>query len=387
MNVLHVSPTFFPATYWGGPIFSTLGLCEALARRPGVLLRVLTTDSAGPGANDRVPPGAWRAPFEVRYCPKRFGADIAPGLFGRLPAAVRWADVVHLTGVYSPPTLPTLALCRLLGRPLVWSPRGSLQRWEGATRPAMKAAWERACNALLTSARTALHVTSDDEARASAGRMPRARPVVIANGVDIPAELPARDWRPGGRLRVLFLGRLHPIKAVDRLIAALAQPGMAQVDLCVAGGGDAHVLKLLREQVAALALAGQVRFLGPLEGEAKRAAFAMADVLVLPSHSENFGMVVAEALAHGVPVVASRGTPWERVGDVGCGLWVDNSPAALAEALRALGAANLESMGVRGRHWMSESFGWDLAAERMLAVYQGLAGAHAHPPAGAEAAR
>jgi glycosyltransferase involved in cell wall biosynthesis len=110
--------------------------------------------------------------------------------------------------------------------------------------------------------------------------------------------------------------------------------------------------------------------IGHVEGKAKEEFFRSADVLVMPSHTENFGLVAAEALAHGVPVIASRGTPWSRVEDVGCGLWVDNDPTSLGAAMKRISSMPLWEMGLRGREWMERDFSWDSLAEKMTDVYR-----------------
>lgn len=376
MNILHVTPSFFPATYFGGPIFSTLGLCDSLARARDVNLRVLTTDTAGPAKSDRVPrisfPVKFSAGYEVFYCRKVLGGDFSFELIRHLFAMVRWASIVHLTGVYSPPTIPTLFACRLLGKPVVWSPRGSLQRWEGSTRPRLKQIWEAVCNCLIVPGYVALHVTSRQEAESSLAHIDLVDAVLIPNGVDLPELNSNRIWRPNSTLRVLFMGRLHPIKGVENLLMALADPCLTNTELVVYGDGDPTYRTSLRQLVASLNLEGRVSFAGEVKGEAKLAAFAAADVCVVPSFTENFGMVVAESLAHGVPVVVSKGAPWEQVEKFGCGLWVENTPEKLATALARIGAQDLASMGMRGRQWMQTGFGWDSVARRMYEQYQKL---------------
>lgn len=84
-------------------------------------------------------------------------------------------------------------------------------------------------------------------------------------------------------------------------------------------------------------------------------------------------MVVAEALAHAVPVLASRGTPWAEVEKYGCGLWVENTPESLAVALGEIKSRELAEMGKRGRAWMTLKFSWDSVANRMLNLYERLA--------------
>ena len=83
-------------------------------------------------------------------------------------------------------------------------------------------------------------------------------------------------------------------------------------------------------------------------------------------------MVVAEALAHSVPVIASKGTPWQRVEKMGCGLWVGNDPNSLARAIRQMSAMPLREMGQRGRQWMQDEFSWDRVARDMAELYRNL---------------
>ena len=83
-------------------------------------------------------------------------------------------------------------------------------------------------------------------------------------------------------------------------------------------------------------------------------------------------MVVAEALAHGVPVIASWGTPWKELVERQCGLWVENDPSSLMKAITEMRSRNLSQMGRSGRQWMEESFSWEAVAGRMSTVYSSL---------------
>jgi len=370
MKVLHVVPSFYPAFHYGGPITSVYELCAGLVRQ-GCAVRVLTTDANGLGAVLDVakdapvtlPPGV-----SVRYCPRILRHSVSPQLLWLLVPLLRWADLVHLTAVYNFPTLPTLAACRWLGKPLVWSPRGALQRWQSSRRPAVKAGWESVCRRLVPHG-TVLHVTSEQEAAESVAKFPGISAVVIPNGVEIP---PSCEHRNGsGRLRLLFLGRIDPKKGVENLLAACQR--LRNLDrpwsLAIAGSGDAVYAARLEENARRLGVDEQVKFLGEVRGQAKTDLFAASDLAVFPSHTENFAMAVAEALAHGVPVVASKGTPWSGVEGHGCGLWVENDPATLAAAIERMSRMPLREMGERGRCWMEQEFTWETVARRMLQLY------------------
>jgi glycosyltransferase involved in cell wall biosynthesis len=380
VKVLHVTPSFYPALVYGGPTISVYQLCLALASE-GCAVRVLTTDSNGIGSvlnveTDKaveISPG-----LTVRYCCKYLRNSVSPKLVALLPEHVRWADIVHLTGVYNFPTFPTLWTCRFEQKPLVWSPRGALLRWRSTRRVRLKAAWEGLCRFTAPTG-TVLHVTSQREAVESTRRFPAFGTEVISNGVELPDSLVHRNEE--GKLRLLFLGRIDPIKGIENLLSAceiLKRDWPRNWSLVVAGGGDRSYAEELRAKVTQLGLSEQVSFLGNVVGDAKRQLFGSSDLAVFPSHSENFGMAVAEALAHAVPVITSRGTPWEAVEREGCGLWVNNDAATLAGAIQRMSTMPLTEMGCRGREWMRREFGWPQVARKMIKTYEGLVGPEVH---------
>jgi glycosyltransferase involved in cell wall biosynthesis len=195
---------------------------------------------------------------------------------------------------------------------------------------------------------------------------------VIPNGVEIPEDLPEREWLPGNKLRLLYLGRLHPKKGIEKLLEAIAILQDETVSLALYGAGDDHYVRNLKSIVRSLGLEQAVTFRGHINGQAKLDAFMRADVCVLPSFTENFGVVVGEALAHAVPVIASHGTPWEGLEIRRCGLWIDNSPEGLADAIRRIRQLDLKEMGMRGRDWIRNEFSWDAIAATMLRIYSDL---------------
>jgi glycosyltransferase involved in cell wall biosynthesis len=379
MKVLHVIPSFYPALIYGGPIVTTRAICQYTTRL-GCEVRVLTTDANGPNAildvekkhEVRTADG-----FQVRYCPRFAPPDFSPKMLSLISAYSKWADVIHLTAVYSISTLPTLAAAKMHKKPVVWSLRGSLQTWSGSTRRYSKAAWNSACR-LLAARHVTAHVTSEGELESCQSTFPNLTAAIVPNGVDIPTLRPKPE--PSNTLRILFLGRLHALKGVENLLEACAQlklPGPAPFQnwsLIIAGGGDDGYSRKLRERIAMLGLSDRVQMPGFLSGESKDKVFAETDVLVLPSFKENFGMAVAEALARGVPVIAGRSTPWKKVEDEGCGLWTDNDPGSLSKALQQIAAMPMEEMGNRGRQWMIRSFGWERRARQLLDLYCAVTG-------------
>lgn len=370
MKVLHVTPSYFPAKSYGGPIESTHKLCLALAAK-GLEVKVLTTDSDGPSRLAESGKIVEYAPnLRVEYCPRTFGDDVSLPLLTKLYGAIGKADVVHLTAVYSFTTIPTLSIARLLGKPVVWSPRGSLKHYAGTTRGGAKSLWEK--GAFGVSGRLTLHCTSELEAQATAlrirettGREIETR--VIPNGVDV-VEKPKSAQ--SGKLRFLFLGRLDRIKGLEQLIDAckLLREKAVPFRLTIAGTGEALYVQNLRG--AAAGLGGDIEFVGFADDAKKRELFANSDLLILPSHTENFGMAAAEALANGVAVVASKGTPWQGLDAHGCGKWVENTPESLANAIQAMASEDLVAAGAKGREWMRAEFSWPHVADSMIELYQ-----------------
>lgn len=379
MNILHIVPSYYPATYWGGPIFTVYALNNELAKLPGVTVKVLTTDTAGPKRTQRLDRSKLAGLYlnqDVNMTRRIMGTSVSFELLKKLPGLLCQADVVHLTAVYSFPTIPTLIWCRIFNKPLVWSPRGAIMdahEWEGTKNKGLKRWWERLCNILIQPGRVLAHTTAERERVATQERLPRAIAMIVPNGVDVPVALPERDWFPNDRLRLMYLGRLSPKKGIENLLETISLLQDTGVSLTIYGSGNAGYtaqLKSLADQLGLLK--GVVFFAGHVEGEAKSAAFIKADVCVVPSYTENFCMVVAEALAHGVPVIASHGTPWAEVEEKQCGLWVGNEPESLAEAIARIRLMKLPEMGRRGRDWMMSEFSWNIQAKKMMEAYKSL---------------
>ena len=370
MKILSVNAFYYPATYWGGPIFCKYGLNRELQRIPGTELFVLATDAADPANRLDVPvdqPITQSYGYPVQFCRRVNRATLSFQLLARLAPRIAGADIVHLAEIYWSAVLPTLFLCRLMGKPLIWSPHGSLLAahvWPDVRRKRLKRIWDRIAHALVAKRHTILHVTSGEEAAASSARIPDIATRIVPNGVDLPDSVSERTWLPGGVIRLIFMGRIHQKKGIENLLSAMSLLA-SNVTLTICGTGDEEYVAHVRRFCENKGIADRVTFAGHVEGEQKEDMFASADICVVPSHTENFCIVIAEALGRGVPVVASTGTPWADVEKYACGLWVDNSPESLAEAVETLATRDLPAMGARGREWMLADFGWTKIARDM----------------------
>ena len=169
------------------------------------------------------------------------------------------------------------------------------------------------------------------------------------------------------------MGRLAPKKGIENLLDALKALNDPNIELTICGTGDFDYVNALHDRAIGQGhLKNSVRFAGQVNGQRKEDAFQNADVCIVPSYSENFCNVVAESLAHGIPVIASNGTPWEEIEEKQCGLWVDNKPESLMCAIKKMRSMPLAKMGMRGREWMEQEFSWGILANKIIDVYESL---------------
>lgn len=297
-------------------------------------------------------------------------------LDGRLQDALAFLGhdgLAHDNGIWLPHnhSLSEVARRREIRR--VVSVRGMLRPWALAHKRWKKAvAWTAYQRRDLRRA-SGLHATSAEEAEGLAS-LRLGPPILTApNGV----ELPDLAAPPAGRdVRIaLFLGRLYPVKGLPLLLEAWAQERPKGWRLHIAGPDEAGHLAELTAIVRALGLEPVVDFLGPVTGAAKTELYQNADLFVLPSHSESFGMAVGEALAHGLPVLTTSAVPWPDLEKEACGWRVEVSSEALAESLRtacALDPPELQAMGRNGREYVGRTFSWAALAPRYLDFYRSL---------------
>ena len=338
MRVLHVLPNVTPA--YGGPTYSLVGYARAALAMGMEVTVAAPRFEAGdgdflaerlPGASLRLFPGYGRGAF--------IGA---PGLWSWLRRSSARFDLVHVHGLLNPVSSLSGAIGLRRGTPLVVRPFGMLSRYTfGHRRGILKRAFFRALDRPNLARVGGVHFTSEQE-RAEAewhglGFGSRGH-VVPPPWIGTAGAAPA-SRRDGAGTRVVFLGRLNPVKNLGSLIAAW--PGVTRempgATLRIVGEGDAGYARSLRSEVTARGLDDSVGFDGFAGDAEKRAIFGEADLLVLPSHHENFGVVVLEALAHGIPVVVTPEVQLSSfVRSHALGAVVPGDPAGLSAGIVAL---------------------------------------------------
>lgn len=365
IRAIHVVPSV--ANEASGPSYSVVRLCQSLiAHGEDITLATLE------------PPAFASMPVFL----KTFPLGMGPRRLGRSPAMRQWlagrvrshsVDLLHNHSLWMMPNVYPGRVAKRDGIRLVVSPRGTLSNvaMRGGS-PLKRAFWPLLQKPALA-ATSCFHATSLSEyedIRRTGFRHPVA---IIPNGVDVP-DLPPKSARTPRTL--LFLSRIHKTKGLDVLLPAWqrVQDRFPAWSLRIVGPDNGGYLAQMQRLAGKLRLE-RIEFSGALHGSQKWLAYREAELFVLPTYSENFGMSIAESLATGTPAIVSKGAPWATLEAQGAGWWIDIGieplVACLGEAL-ACGPESLADMGMRGQRWMEADFSWTQVGRRMGETYHWL---------------
>jgi glycosyltransferase involved in cell wall biosynthesis len=397
MKVLQIIPSI--SLVYGGPSQMIRGLSRALAAA-GAEVTILTTNSNGdtgqPPLQVPLDRPVVQDGYQIRYFPcapfRRY--KFSWGLLAWLARHGRTYDIAHIHALFSPVSTAAATVARWQGLPYVLRPLGTLDPEDLRKKKRLKALYGRWLEAPNLAGAAAVHFTSTQEARVSHRFGATTQDVVIPLGVSLPqtldrfvgadsrAQVRSQWGIPDDRPLVLFMSRVDPKKGLDLLLPSLMtlQKEGQRFHFVLAGANpqDPRYEAHIQDTLARSPLAPCTTIAGFLQGSQKWATLAAADVLVLPSYYENFGIAVAEALAVGVPVVVSEGVYiWEDIMEARAGWVVPCEVKGLTDTLRQvlLQGEERQRRGRNGQDLARRLYHWDAIAPRLMELYgQGCAG-------------
>ena len=369
LTILFPAGSFYPAQT-GGPDNTVYWITRALTRR-GHRAVITTTDRGIPA---EVPRNEW---LETDYGRAIYTPDtvhyLPLGVIRRSLAELPRVDLVHLAMITYPASWLIAILNSLFyGKPMVWSSHGDLDPPMLLRSRRKKAFVLWLINTFVRKDLLTFHSTCDAETdyiRDNFG--PDVRIVQILNYMELPEPVPIARQR-----YLLYIGRIDPKKAVENLLEALAlSPAFVESDfvLKVVGDYDNPYGRGLVEQAARAGISHKVEFLGHREGREKEELLSGAWFIVMPSHTENFGIVVTEALAQSTPAVASTGTPWAILPEREAGYWTDNDPdslRAVVEEIIALPAARMDELERNALQLVQDEFSIHNNVDQWVGAYR-----------------
>lgn len=383
MRVLHVIPGV--ARRYGGPSTAIMAMCEALEKCHGLSVEIATTDADGPGgrlARETLPPGLC-----VRLFPRTFSErwKYSASLGAWLRAHSKNYDLLHVHCLWSYASAAAGSAARRSRTPYVIRPAGMLSRYTWQHGGLKNATYWRLIEKRTVTGACAIHATSPEEADDARRVSPKTSSYVIPNGVEaaafsVPLRPHALRERCGGAAKdrpiILYLSRLHPKKGITDLLLPAVARLPSDWFLAIAGGEDPHLPgyeTTVRSEIDRLGLSDRVALIGEISPADRWAMFDGAAVFVLPSHSENFGIVVAEAMGRACPIVVTRAVnASEHVEAAAAGWVVDMTPDTVARGLMECLAdpQAAHEAGLRGRRYAEEHLSWDAIAARIRGMYE-----------------
>jgi glycosyltransferase involved in cell wall biosynthesis len=300
---------------------------------------------------------------------------ISSGMHRALRAAATEAGIMHAHSLWAMPSVYPAWATRGKSCRLVASPHGTLAPAAlGRSHFAKACFWPLQKEALSRAA--CLHATAQSEYHHIRSKSLVSPVAVIPIGVDIPQIYISpilREFRD-----LLYFGRVHPIKGIDLLLKVWSRVEPLRPDwrLRIVGPDNEGYLQEMKHLSKDLFIQ-RASFENGVYGKDKVRLFQSVDLYILPSHTENFGITVVEALANGVPSIVTKGAPWQGIVEHSCGWWVTREEKALYEALMeatSLSEEDLRSMGERGRAWMQRDFAWEQLGRKLHLTYEWLLG-------------
>lgn len=285
-------------------------------------------------------------------------------------------DIVHVNCCWTPDCAMIQRLAQKRGYKVVLTPHGMLEPWI-----IKRHYWTRKVPALWLYQKAAVQRADCVQATAESERDNllklgyNSNIKVVRLGIDAESIEMKRSWKKSRQ--ILFLSRVHVKKGINFLIEAadVLRNELQGYKILVAGEGDADYVEAMKRMICDRGLQDIVQLIGGVYGDEKWRLFQTSDFFVLPTHSENFGLAIAESLASGTPVITTVGTPWSDLNSSEAGAWIEIGTEPLVETLRrflSLSEDELETMGRNGRKLIETKYSAHVMAEQMMEVYKGL---------------
>lgn len=363
INVIHIVPTITQEA--DGVADVVRNLCECMNNTTIGSCRLVTLDRTGSADF----PNYVKA-FPLSWGPPRLGRSLKMKYWINNETQIGKINIIHSHGLWMMPNV--YASKRMAsGTYLIASPHGMLSSWSLKRNFILKFFfwWLFQLSALKLTA--CIHATSEMEYQ-DIRKLGFKQPVcIIPCGVNMPAFI---QNKAGPQRQLLFLSRMHPKKGVNILLEAWSEveeifPGW---DLILVGPDNDGYLEEMKMLASKLRIK-RAYFKGALFGKSKLQAYRDASLYVLPTHSENFGITVAEALAAGTPAIVTNGAPWAGLKTEGAGWSIEIGVAPLVFCLKdALSRSpeELNSMGKIGYEWMKRDFSWEEISSQFLITYE-----------------
>ena len=285
------------------------------------------------------------------------------------------SNLYHGHGLWQLPVNQMSRIARKKNIPYIITPRGMLEPWSLTQGKLKKKLALKLFQYNDLAKATCIHATAPMEVeniRALGFNNPIA---MIPNGVNIdefPVDIPKKFSEPK---KILFLSRIHVKKGIENLIMAWSTIDIEYRKgwkVVIVGNGEEDYIQSLKERIISRNLSDQIEIKKPVFGKEKIDAFREASLFVLPTFSENFGIVIAEALASFTPVITTKGAPWGDLKTHDCGWWIDIGIKPLKEALEdalQIDKVELLNMGKNGRKLIEEKYSMESVAKQMYELY------------------
>lgn len=363
MTIVHYIPIIDRT--WGGTSTYMQVLAKPLGRLAEVHIITCASDNPLPMENCTIHYVPHYRPFSISW-KKTVG-----GLLDEIKP-----DIVHVNCCWIPDCAAVQRIAQMRGYKVVLTPHGMLEPWI-----LKRHYWTRKFPALMLYQKTAIQKADGIQATADSERdnllkLGYNRNIkVVRLGIDADGIAMKKSWKKNKQ--ILFLSRVHVKKGINFLIEAVdvLRKQLQGYKILVAGEGDTEYVDSLKQMIADRGLQDIVQLIGGVYGDEKWRLFQMSDFFVLPTHSENFGLAIAESLVSGTPVITTVGTPWSDLNSSEAGAWIEIGTQPLVESLEkfiAFTEDELERMGQNGRKLIETKYSAQVMAEDMLKVYNEL---------------